>query len=110
MKKTVLAALTTGLFVLSTSASAMDSDLENRLVDICEAAKTDSPIRLITEMKQNRLRFDTVAEGLMCNGVDVITFAKMHGAENTARVIAARASSQNSSVTIQDLAKNNLKK
>lgn len=106
MKKLFLTAVATSTLVLSSGAFAMDSDLEKKLVAVCKAVKSDSNLNLHTTLKETRLRADSVVEGLMCNGEDVITFAKLNGANNTADLLIKRSGNSDKIVVIEDLAKN----
>lgn len=106
MKKLILTTIATSTLLLSSGAFAMDKDLEDRLVDVCEAIKSDSRIALHSTLKHNRFRADSVVEGLVCNGEDAITFAKLHGAERTANLLIKRSGNQGKIVVIEDLAKN----
>lgn len=90
MKKLLISALATSALFLSQSVLANGWLEEDKLVRLCEIAKTDSKIRLITEMKKSHLRLNNVSDGLVCNGLDVVSFAKAHGAEKIAKMLETR--------------------
>lgn len=73
-------------------ANAMDKSTELKLVQLCEAAKSNSLIRLQTKLKKYRLTYKDIAQGLVCNGHDVVTFSKLHDATDTASMIVKNQS------------------
>lgn len=90
MKKLFVSTLLTSALVISQSAFAGGWLEDEKLERLCELAKTDSKISLITEMKKRNLRFNHISDGLVCNGMDVVTFAKTHGATNIADMLETR--------------------
>ena len=106
MKKSVLVTLAAGTLLLSGTTFAMDKDHEKNLQDLCVAVKSDSRIQLVKEMKQNHLRASHVVKGLVCNGDDAITFAKLNGANKNADLLIKRSGNAGKTVVIQDIAKN----
>lgn len=86
VKTTTIALLTsaTCLAGATFSANAMDSYVENALIDVCKAAKSDDIFRLNRTAKSYNLKDKTVALKVMCNGDDIIAFAEKHGATKTA--------------------------
>ena len=85
-KKTLLAAAATlPLLALALPThAAMDPYLEQSLINVCKAAKSNSPLKLHLTTKSYHLKTKTVALKLMCNGEDVISFAERYGADKTA--------------------------
>jgi hypothetical protein len=106
MKKLVLVSLAASTLLLSGTSFAMDKDHEKSLQELCVAVASDSRIKLVKEMKQNHLRARHVVKGLVCNGEDAITFAKLHGADKTADLLIKRSGNAGRTVVIQDIAKN----
>lgn len=106
MKKSVLVTLAAGTLLLSGTTFAMDPDHEKSLQDLCVAVKSDSRAQLVKEMKQNHLRARHVVKGLVCNGDDAITFAKLNGASKNADLLIRRSGNAGKTVVIQDIAKN----
>ncbi|MCJ8294926.1 MAG: DUF3718 domain-containing protein [Colwellia sp.] len=102
IKKTLVAlAASLPLIAISLpSQAAMDPYLENALIDVCKAAKSNSILKLNSTTKGYRLKNKTVALKLVCNGQDVISFAESYGADKT----AARLQRSIGSVSITDVA------
>lgn len=101
-KKTLLAlAASLPILALSfTSQAAMDPYLENALINVCKAAKSNSLIKLNNTTKSYNLKNKTVALKLVCNGEDVINFAENYGANKT----AAKLQKSLGNVSITDVA------
>lgn len=106
MKKLVLLSVAAGSLLLSVTSFAMDKDMEETLVGLCVAVKSDNRLKLHNEMKDANMSAKHVVEGLVCNGDDAITFAKLNGAEKTADLLVRRSGNAGKSVVIQDIAKN----
>ena len=106
MKKLALVSLAASTLLLSGTTFAMDPDHEKSLQELCVAVKSDSRAQLVKEMKQNHLRASHVVKGLVCNGDDAITFAKLNGANKNADLLIKRSGNAGKSVVIQDIAKN----
>ena len=102
IKKTLVAlAASLPLIAISLpSQAAMDPYLENALINVCKAAKSNSILKLNSTTKGYRLKNKTVALKLVCNGQDVISFAESYGADKT----AARLQRSIGSVSITDVA------
>lgn len=88
------------LFASSSSAAAMDPTLERALVKICVAAASDKPVKLKNAIADYNLTEYKVALNLMCNNLDVISFAEAHNATKN----AARLQSTVGGVDIIDVA------
>lgn len=85
-KKTLiaLAAVTPVLAFSLPSHSATSTRVENALVEICKAAKSNKVYKLNAAVKSYGLQHKTVATKVVCNGDDIITFSEKHGAQKTA--------------------------
>ncbi len=91
MKKAMLILASTTLFALSATATAGNSYLsDDELVELCEAVASNKTMKLNKTMKKYRVNFQTLADGLVCNGKDIATFAALNGADKTARLIVRR--------------------
>ncbi|XOV81289.1 MAG: DUF3718 domain-containing protein [Aestuariibacter sp.] len=90
MKKLLISALATSTLLLSQSVFAGGWLEDEKLVRLCEIAKSDSKIKLITEIKKRNLRLNHVSDGLVCNGMDVVSFAKANGADKIAGLLETR--------------------
>ena len=89
-----MTALTVFLATVSSGAAAapkLDKSTEAKLVKICYALKSDSKIRLHRTVKQSRLGYKQIAEGLKCNGKSAMEFALFNDASNTANLLARKA-------------------
>lgn len=77
---------------VSTNANAsMRDSTEASLQSICYALKSDNKLRLNRAIKQSRISYKAVAEGLMCNGKTAMEFALFNNAKNTAVYLAKKA-------------------
>ena len=65
-------------------AAGMSSYMENALIDICKAAKSNNTIRFHNTVDGYRLKTKTVALKVVCNGENISEFAVNHGANKTA--------------------------
>tara|TARA_R110000737_G_C14583975_1_gene486227 strand:- start:488 stop:832 length:345 start_codon:yes stop_codon:yes gene_type:complete len=82
--KTTAIALLPLLFSNSSSAAPMQPTLERALVNICVAAASNKPVKLKNALANYHLTEYKVALNLMCNNVDVISFAEQYDATKTA--------------------------
>tara|TARA_R110001583_G_scaffold173489_1_gene327551 strand:- start:218 stop:532 length:315 start_codon:yes stop_codon:yes gene_type:complete len=90
MKNIVIASIVglSALYAGSTNAEYMDPILENKLVKICHAIKSDSRIKLHVALKKSGIRVKSLAKGLVCNGYDPVTFAALNNANRTGTLMA----------------------
>lgn len=81
---TAIASVLAGSLALSPVAQAeiLSKDLESRLVKVCEAIQGDSRLALKRAIKNSGVRYSALAEGLVCDGQDVYTFALSQKADN----------------------------
>ena len=101
--KTTLLALFTSLPLLTMSVSsqaAMSPYMESALIEVCKASISNNVMKLNRTTKKYHLKNKTVALKLICNGEDVISFAKHYGADKT----AARLQKSIGNVSITDVA------
>ncbi|MBW8191014.1 DUF3718 domain-containing protein [Neiella marina] len=96
-----VAAAAIGLSSAATSTAAMDSYVENALIDICRTSQLDRVHKFKRTVASYRLKMNTVANNVVCNGDDIGTFAAEAGAVNTANFIRNR---QTGHVEVRDLA------
>lgn len=90
MKKLGLSLVTVAVLSISHTAAASSMLNEDKLVRLCEAVKSNNQLTLMTEMKRNHLKYSHLVDGLVCDGVDVATFAKQNGADRTANLLISR--------------------
>ena len=69
----------------------MEIRLEDNLIDICEALKSDSKLKLRRAIKKSGFKEHAVMQGLVCNGMDPITFALSENANVTAHYAAVKS-------------------
>lgn len=90
MKKVILATiLSSGLFLAGTAqAEYISPEIEQKLVKICTAIKSNNKMKLHKAIKSTRLNPRAVAKGLVCNGHDPVSFALTNKAVGTAKMMA----------------------
>ncbi|MFT4938560.1 MAG: hypothetical protein ACI88A_001588 [Paraglaciecola sp.] len=90
MKKVILATIiSSGLFLAGTvQAQYLSPETEQSLVKICSAIKSNSNLKLHKAIKNSRLDNRNIAKGLVCNGLDPVSFALTKNATNTAKLMA----------------------
>lgn len=90
MKKLLTTLTAAGLLSVTASvqsAPMMTSYMEGALISVCKSTLTNSPAKYRKTLKEYRLKQNTVAKKLMCNGEDVGSFAATHGAERVSDMI-----------------------
>ena len=65
--------------------------VEHKLVKVCEALQSNNRFELRSAIKSTGLSNKSIAEGLVCNGMDSVTFALSVNATNTASYLAQRS-------------------
>ncbi|NCP66531.1 MAG: DUF3718 domain-containing protein [Paraglaciecola sp.] len=93
MKKAMVVTtmLSTLLFTGFTQAKSLDKYTTEKLVNVCEAIKSDSRIRLKKAVEATNTSYKNLAKGLVCNGMDTVQFALAHQANKTANYLASRS-------------------
>ncbi|NVK54799.1 MAG: DUF3718 domain-containing protein [Alteromonadaceae bacterium] len=71
-------------------AASISSQMEKKLVAVCQAIKDDNKFALRRAVDKSGVDYNQLAEGLVCNGMDMYSFAKYHGADKAGNVIAKR--------------------
>jgi hypothetical protein len=92
MKKTLISTIIVAGILLAGNAQAsnIDSVVESKLVKVCEAIKSDSPIKVNTAVRNSGAGIKHIANSLVCNGVDPVSFALANNAEKTAKYMAQK--------------------
>ena len=92
MKKIIIGSIITASILLAGSAQAkyIDKNTEANLVNICEAIKSNSKIKLHLAIKNSGIEAREISKGLVCNGYDPVTFAMISNAQNTAKYMARK--------------------
>ncbi|MFQ3237479.1 MAG: hypothetical protein ACI9C4_003065 [Paraglaciecola sp.] len=95
MKKLLLGSLLFMGLLAGGTANAnyyINPQLEKSLVNICEGIRSNSRIKLHVAIKRSGLSVRRVMKGLLCNGQDPLTFARLNRADKTGNLLAARVS------------------
>jgi len=92
MKKIILGSIVTASILLSGAVQAkfMDKNLEAKLIKVCAAIKSDNKFKVYKAIRNSGVKARIISNGLVCNGYDPVTFAKIHNAENSAEYIARK--------------------
>lgn len=93
MKKIIIGSILTAGILLAGSAQAnyIDKNTEANLVEICEAIKSNSTLKVHSAIKNSGIKAKEISEGLVCNGYDAVSFAIMNNAQNTAKFMARKS-------------------
>ena len=93
MKKLLLSSIITAGILLAGNAQAsyIDTVTESKLVKVCEAIKSDSIFKLNTAVRDSGVGMTQIANGLVCNGTDPVSFALANDADKTARYMAKKS-------------------
>ena len=73
--------------------------MEYKLVAVCKAIKEDNRIALYRAVRDSGVSYQRLADGLVCNGMDMYTFAQQHGAQSTGDLIARRTNLEERTMT-----------
>jgi len=92
MKKLLLVTvLGMGLLAGATHANNyINPELEKSLVNICEAIRSNSRLKLLAAFKDSGLSVRHAMKGLVCNGQDPLTFAQLNRADKTGKLLAVK--------------------
>lgn len=107
MKKFTIASLvgivtSFALLISAPTKAAMDPVVENALQHVCYSSISNNTMTFKKVVKSYRLNLKKVANGVVCNGDDIATFAADNGAADTANMIREM---QRGHVEITELAK-----
>ena len=93
MKKVIISTIIAAGILLAGNAQAsyIDPVVESKLVKVCEAIKSDSLVKVNSAVRDSGLRMKKIANSLVCNGVDPVSFALANDAEKTAKYIAKKS-------------------
>jgi hypothetical protein len=93
MKKLLISTIITAGILLAGNAQAsnIDSVVESKLVKVCEAIKSDSLIKVNAAVRKSGIAMKQIANSLMCNGNDPVSFALANDAEKTAKYMAKKS-------------------
>lgn len=93
MKKVIISTILTAGILLTGNAQAINIDpvLESKLVKVCEAIKSDSLLKVKVSVRDSGVGIRTIANNLVCNGVDPVSYALANDAAKTAKYMASRS-------------------
>ena len=93
MKKLLINTIITAGILLAGNAQASNIDpvVESKLVKVCVAIKSDSLINLTTAVRNSGIAMTQIANSLVCNGADPVSFALANDAEKTAQYMAKKS-------------------
>jgi len=93
MKKVLISSIiTAGIFLAGNAqANNINSVVERKLVKVCEAIKSDRVIKLNVAIRDSGMGIKQIANGLVCNGYDPVSFAMLNNAVKTAKFMAKRS-------------------
>jgi hypothetical protein len=93
MKKAIISTILTTSFLLAAAAQAnvFNPATESNLVEVCEAIKSDSVIKVNVAIRDSGIGMKKIANGLVCNGYDPVSFAMINDAEKTAKYMAKKS-------------------
>jgi hypothetical protein len=92
MKKVIISTIISAGILLAGNAQAsnIDSSVEEKLVKVCEAIKSDRVIKVNMAVRDSGIGMKQIANGLVCNGYDPVSFALINDAEKTAKFMARK--------------------
>jgi hypothetical protein len=92
MKKVILGAILSAGLVMTGSVQAnnINKSLEKDLVNVCNAIKTNNKSKLHRAVRRSGVSYKNIANGLVCNGHDAVTFALMNNSNDTAKLMARK--------------------
>lgn len=80
-------------------AATIPESVEKKLIAVCQAIKSDSRADLHRAVKKSGISYRRLSEGLVCNGMDMYSFALQHSANKTGAVIASRTNLEDKTLT-----------
>ena len=102
IKSITTAAMTFSLLTAASFSSlAMDTYVEQSLVEVCKAATSNSIAKYSKTAKSYNLKDRTIASKVMCNGDDIADFARKYGSYKVANKLEK---SMQGNVSITDVA------
>ena len=93
MKKVLISSIITAGILLAGNAQASNMDVvtESKLVKVCEAIKSDSLFKVNVAVRESRIHIRKIANDLVCNGFDPVSYALANDAEKTAKYMAQKS-------------------
>jgi hypothetical protein len=69
---------------------------------LCNAVISNNKLNLHSTLKRERVSYQQIQDGLVCNGQDPVTFAMYNGSEETAELIARRTRKVTSTIVAKN--------
>ena len=93
MKKVIISSILTAGILLAGSAQASNIDpiVESKLVEVCEAIKSDNLAKMNVAVKESGVGIKKIANSLVCNGHDAVSFALANDAGKIAQYMTAKS-------------------
>jgi hypothetical protein len=93
MKKLLMSSIITAGILLAGNAQAnyIDPATEGKLVKVCEAIKSDSLVKVNAAVRDSGIGINKIANSLVCNGADPVSFALANDAEKIAKYMAKKS-------------------
>ena len=103
MNKLLISTIITAGILLTGNAQAskIDTVTENNLIKVCEAIKSDSLIKVNVAVQESGINIRKIANGLVCNGFDPVSFALANNAEKTAKYMANKSNANHQELVAQ---------
>ena len=79
---------------VSAKSTHLSPSHEASLVKICEAIQTNSKRKLRNAIKSSGIPSRAINKGLVCNGLDTVSFALSSGANKTADFLVAKGNTK----------------
>jgi len=91
--------------VLGASAAHAErypKEMENDLIAVCEAIQDNNRLALKRAVKKSRVSYVNLYRGLVCNGEDMLTFARSHNAAETSKFLVRRVRAESTMLTVKN--------
>ena len=103
MKKVIISTILTAGFLLAGSAQASNIDpvVESKLVEVCEAIKSDNLSKVNDAVKDSGVSIKKLANSLVCNGQNPVSFAMANDAGKIAQYMAAKSTTNHQELLVR---------
>ena len=103
MKKVIISTILTAGFLLAGSAQASNIDpvVESKLVEVCEAIKSDNLSKVNDAAKNSGVSIKKLANSLVCNGQNPVSFAMANDAGKIAQYMAAKSTTNHQELLVR---------
>jgi hypothetical protein len=103
MKKVIISTILTAGILLAGSAQASNIDpvVESKLVEVCEAIKSDNLSKVNDAVKDSGVSIKKLANSLVCNGQNPVSFAMANDAGKIAQYMAAKSTTNHQELLVR---------